>query len=55
MLDLAMIGIGGDAEAARRRQARVRQRRQIRRLRPDAVRIGRGRVGERKDETDAIS
>ena len=50
MLHLAMIGIGGDAEAAGRRQARVRQRRQIRRLRPDALGICRSGVGEGKDE-----
>ena len=35
MLDLPPIGVGGDAEAARRRQSGTRQRRQIRCLRTD--------------------
>ena len=51
MLDLPPVGIGRDAKSARRRQAGLRQRRKVRRLRPDAVRRGRGGGGEGEDET----
>ena len=45
------IGVGREREAARRRQAGLRQRREIGRLRPDPFGIGGGGVGEREDET----
>ena len=40
MRDLVPIGVGGEAEAARRRQAGARERREVRRLRPDRAGIG---------------
>ncbi len=55
MFDLPMIRIRGDAEAARRRQAGMRQPRKIRRLRPDAVGVGGGTVERGKMKEDAIS
>jgi len=55
MLNLSVIGIGDDAKAAGRRQPRSRQRRQIRRLRPDALGIvAAGSVRGRMNE-DAIN
>ena len=55
MRDLPMIRIRRDAEAAGRRQARVRKPRQIRRLRPDAVGVRGGGVAKRKNEGIAHS
>ena len=48
--DLRAIGVGGEAEAARRRQPGARQRREVRRLGPDPLGIARRRARERHDE-----
>ena len=50
MAHLMTIGFRGEREAARRRQAGLRQRRQIGRLRPDMSGSVGGGVGERQDE-----
>ena len=48
--DLRAIGVRAQAKAARRRQPRLRERREVRRLRPDAVGIGGRRGAQRDDE-----
>ncbi len=50
MAQLIMIGRRRERKSARRRQAGLRQRGEISRLRPDVFRIGGGRIGEREDE-----
>ena len=47
---LVAVGVGRQAEAARRRQTGLRQYGEIGRLRPDPFWIGRGGVGKREDE-----
>ena len=51
MLDLPPIGVGGNAEAARRRQSGMRQPGQVRRLRSHAIGIGGVAIFERDNET----
>ena len=50
VLDLPAVGIGGDAESFRRRQAGVSKRREIRCFRPDAIGVGRCGVSKRQNE-----
>ena len=48
--DLRPIGVGAQAEAAWRRQAGMQERREVRRLRADALGVDGGRGGQRNDE-----
>jgi len=50
-LDLRPIGRGRETEPARRRQARLRQRRQVGGLRPHPLRVGGGSIGEGENES----